>query len=64
MAFDIPYELCVIVMAVLTCAYVILGGYMATAINDFIQGIVMLAGIVAGPENNSLLKQLLQKEWK
>ena len=47
MAFDIPYEVCVIVMAALTCVYVILGGYMATAINDFIQGIVMLAGIVA-----------------
>lgn len=47
MAFDIPYEVCVIVMAILTCAYVILGGYMATAINDFIQGIVMLGGIVA-----------------
>lgn len=47
MAFDIPYEVCVIVMAVLTCAYVILGGYMATAINDFIQGIIMLGGIVA-----------------
>ena len=29
-------------MAVLTGLYVILGGYMATAINDFIQGIVML----------------------
>ena len=47
MAFDIPYEICVIVMAVLTGAYVILGGYMATAINDFIQGIIMLVGIVA-----------------
>lgn len=47
MAFDIPYEVCVIVMAVLTCVYVILGGYMATAINDFIQGIIMLGGIVA-----------------
>ncbi len=47
MAFDIPYSVCVIVMAALTCAYVILGGYMATAINDFIQGIVMLFGIVA-----------------
>lgn len=47
MAFDIPYEVCVIVMAALTCVYVILGGYMATAINDFIQGLVMLAGIVA-----------------
>ena len=47
MAFDIPYEVCVIVMAVLTCVYDILGGYMATAINDFIQGIIMLGGIVA-----------------
>jgi SSS family solute:Na+ symporter len=34
-------------MAILTGVYVILGGYMATAINDFIQGIVMLIGIVA-----------------
>lgn len=47
MAFDIPYAVCVIVMAVLTGVYVILGGYMATAINDFIQGIIMLGGIVA-----------------
>ncbi len=47
MAFDIPYEVCVIAMATLTAAYVILGGYMATAINDFIQGIIMLIGIVA-----------------
>ena len=47
MAFDIDYSICVIVMAVLTCVYVIAGGYMATAINDFIQGIIMLFGIVA-----------------
>lgn len=47
MAFDIPYAVCVIVMAALTGVYVILGGYMATAINDFIQGIVMLFGIAA-----------------
>ena len=47
MAFDIPYEISVIVMALLTAVYVILGGYMATAINDFIQGIIMLIGIVA-----------------
>ena len=46
-AFDIPYEYCVIAMAVLTGVYVIIGGYMATAINDFIQGIIMLFGIVA-----------------
>ncbi len=47
MAFNIPYPVCVIAMAVLTGIYVILGGYMATAINDFIQGIIMLIGIVA-----------------
>ena len=47
MAFDIDYSVCVIVMAILTAVYVIAGGYMATAINDFIQGIVMLVGIVA-----------------
>ena len=47
MAFDNPYAVCVIAMAVLTGVYVILGGYMATAINDFIQGIIMLGGIVA-----------------
>ncbi len=48
MAFPgIDYSVCVIIMAVLTGVYVIAGGYMATAINDFIQGIIMLVGIVA-----------------
>ncbi len=47
MAFDIDYAVCVVVMAVLTGIYVIAGGYMATAINDFIQGIIMIFGIVA-----------------
>ncbi len=47
MAFHVDYAVCVIVMAVLTGIYVIVGGYMATAINDFIQGIIMLFGIVA-----------------
>ncbi len=47
MAFGIDYVWCVIVMSVLTGIYVIAGGYMATAINDFIQGIIMLIGIVA-----------------
>ncbi len=47
MAFDIDYSICVVVMAILTGVYVIAGGYMATAINDFIQGIIMIIGIVA-----------------
>ena len=47
MGFGIPYEYCVVIMAALTAVYVILGGYKATAMNDFIQGIIMLFGIVA-----------------
>lgn len=46
MAFNIDYSVCIILMAVLTAIYVIAGGYMATAINDFIQGLIMLVGIV------------------
>ncbi|GHT87216.1 sodium:solute symporter [Betaproteobacteria bacterium] len=47
MAFDVPYEWCIIGMAVLTCIYVVMGGYVATAVNDMVQGVIMLFGIVA-----------------
>lgn len=47
MAFHIDYTICIVIMAILTGIYVIAGGYMATAINDFLQGIIMLFGIVA-----------------
>ena len=47
MAFGIDYAWCVIGMALLTGIYVLVGGYMATAINDFIQGLIMLVGICA-----------------
>jgi SSS family transporter len=47
MAFNIDYTVCIVIMAILTGVYVIAGGYMATAVNDFVQGIVMLVGIVA-----------------
>ncbi len=47
LVFSVPYWVVIALMAVLTGAYVIFGGYMATAINDFIQGIIMLIGIVA-----------------
>lgn len=47
MAFHIDYVVCIVLMAALTAVYVIAGGYMATAINDFIQGIIMLFGIAA-----------------
>lgn len=47
MAFGWPYEACIIGMAIVTCVYVVLGGYMATVVNDFVQGMIMLVGIVA-----------------
>jgi len=51
MAFDLKsphaYEYVMIAMAVLSAIYVVLGGYSATAVNDFIQGMIMLVGISA-----------------
>jgi len=44
--FNIPYEYCMLAMALLTGVYLLLGGYIATAVNDFIQGIIMLVGLV------------------
>ena len=59
--FNIPYWVIIVLMAALTGLYVIIGGYMATAINDFIQGIIMLFGICAVigtvvSQNGGLLK--------
>jgi SSS family solute:Na+ symporter len=47
MAFNVDFTVCIAAMALLTAIYVILGGYTATAVNDFIQGIIMILGIVA-----------------
>ena len=47
LVFDVPYWSVIALMAILTGIYVIFGGYMATAVNDFIQGIIMLFGICA-----------------
>lgn len=46
-AFNIDYSVCILCISVLTAIYVIMGGFKATAINDFIQGIIMLIGIAA-----------------
>jgi len=46
MAFHIDYSVCIVIMALLTAVYVIAGGYMATTMNDFIQGTIMLVGII------------------
>ena len=45
-AFNIPYIYCMLAMAVLTGAYLMLGGYVATALNNFVQGLIMIAGII------------------
>lgn len=44
--FHIPYSYCMIFMAVLTAVYLLAGGYIATAMADFFQGIVMIAGVI------------------
>ena len=46
MAFHIDFLYCIIIMAIITAIYVVAGGYFATAVNDFIQGIIMLIGLV------------------
>ena len=44
---EFSYKMIIVAMALITAVYVILGGYAATALNDFVQGIVMLIGIAA-----------------
>jgi Na+/proline symporter len=47
MAFNVPFEYCIIAMGIVTAIYVVAGGYFATAVNDFIHGSITLIGIVA-----------------
>lgn len=44
--FGIPGWVIMIFLAVLTALYLFFGGYFATALSDFIQGIIMLIGVV------------------
>lgn len=44
--FGVPYEYCMIGMAALTALYLLAGGYIATAITDFVQGIIMIIGVI------------------
>ena len=45
--FGIPGWIVMIALALLTALYLFFGGYFATALSDFIQGIIMLIGVVA-----------------
>ena len=72
MAFNVDFTICIIAMAVLTGIYVIIGGYVATSVNSFIQGIIMIVGIIAiittvlndnGGLSNALNELSLIQEW-
>lgn len=45
-AFGLPMNTIILIMTVLTGLYLILGGYVAAALNDLIQGIIMLVGTI------------------
>lgn len=40
------FIICVIILAFITALYVFFGGYFATALSDFVQGFIMLFGII------------------
>ncbi|MGE5551956.1 MAG: sodium:solute symporter family transporter [Bacteroidota bacterium] len=44
--FNIRYEYALIGMAALTAFYLVLGGYFAVTLTDFVQGLIMLVGAV------------------
>lgn len=44
--FGIPFVYCMAAMALITAVYLMLGGYIATALNDFVQGIIMIVGVI------------------
>lgn len=43
---SIPYGAWMLIIASLTAVYLVLGGYVATAISDFVQGIIMIFGVI------------------
>ncbi len=45
-SFGISFNTAIFCMALLTAVYLILGGYVATAINDLIQGVIMIVGCI------------------
>lgn len=45
--FHIPYDTALLIMIAFTGVYLILGGYFAIAVTDFLQGIIMFFGAIA-----------------
>jgi len=44
--FDIPFVTALVFMAALTAVYLVMGGYFAVALTDFVQGFIMIAGVI------------------
>ncbi len=44
--FNIPGTYVFIALAVLTALYLVFGGYFATSLSDFLQGIIMIVGVI------------------
>ena len=44
--FDIDGNIIIVCLAFLTALYLIFGGYFATSLSDFVQGIIMLVGVI------------------
>ncbi|HIU21272.1 MAG TPA: sodium:solute symporter [Candidatus Limadaptatus stercorigallinarum] len=59
-ALGIDSMWCILILAALTAAYLFLGGYLATTITDFIQGLIMIVGIVV---TVFMLLDLPQMNW-
>ncbi len=43
---DASEVICMLIVAVLTAGYLVIGGYVATTLNDFIQGLIIIAGVI------------------
>lgn len=46
-SFGIPYDIALLIMIMITGVYLILGGYFAITLTDFIQGTIMFVGSIA-----------------
>lgn len=47
--FGINYKICLTIGAVVILGYTFMGGFMAVCVTDFVQGLLMLAGVVTIP---------------
>ncbi len=44
---NVSVTVCMLIIACLTAIYLVMGGYVATAYTDFVQGIIMIFGVIA-----------------